>query len=238
METRCKIHLRMPLPLPRPLPRPGIPLPGPPWPSGPSDFGFLTVSSTDSTRQAASVAAVSALIFTSAGSQTKLAYVSTTPPALQDAALMTSQKRTLMAHNHHQRHHAHGQHQQNDAHRTCPTMTLNSAPTRCTCSPSEPTCIDIYPKVYAISSLGCVLLPQLIEYIGGIEPSIITQLAGNDLQCLCIGIDEQLRLASNCPSMIPQKSASGRQLKTQKSVCRLILLGLDTGHFQDLLSKQ
>ena len=73
----------MPLPLPRPLPRPGIPLPGPPWPSGPSDFGFLTVSSTDSTKQAASVAAVNALIFTRAGSQTKLAYVSTTPPALQ-----------------------------------------------------------------------------------------------------------------------------------------------------------
>ena len=71
----------MPLPRPLPLPPLPMPLPGPPPPSGPSDLGFRTVSSTDSTKHAASVAAVSALILTKAGSHTKLANVSTTPPA-------------------------------------------------------------------------------------------------------------------------------------------------------------
>ncbi len=51
--------------LPLPLPRPG----GPPAPSPPA-LGFLMVSSTDRIRQAASEAAVRALIFTTEGSQT------------------------------------------------------------------------------------------------------------------------------------------------------------------------
>ena len=57
------------LPLPLPMPPIGIPPPGIPWSPCP-DLGFLTVSSTDRIKQAASLAAVIALIFTTAGSQT------------------------------------------------------------------------------------------------------------------------------------------------------------------------
>ena len=53
------------LPLPRPMG--GMPGPGPPPPA----LGFLTVSSTERTRQVASEAAVMALILTMAGSQTQ-----------------------------------------------------------------------------------------------------------------------------------------------------------------------
>ena len=73
------------------------------------------------------------------------------------------------------------------------------------------TCIDIDAKVYAIPTLGCMLLPELIQHISGIKPGVITQLAGNDLQRLGVGIDEQLRLAGNCASVIPQISAPDNQ---------------------------
>ena len=54
-KYRPLTYLRMPRPLPRPRPRPPMPIPLPAialaafWPSGASDRGFLTVSSTDST---------------------------------------------------------------------------------------------------------------------------------------------------------------------------------------------
>ena len=57
------------LPLPLPMPPIGIPPPGIPCSPCP-DLGFLTVSSTDRIKQAASLAAVIAFIFTTAGSQT------------------------------------------------------------------------------------------------------------------------------------------------------------------------
>ena len=85
---RHKDHLRMPLPrMPRPLPLPRPPRPAmaaaASCPSGCSERGLRTVSSTDSTKQAASVAAVMALIFTTDGSHTNAAKVSLTPPASQ-----------------------------------------------------------------------------------------------------------------------------------------------------------
>jgi len=49
----------------------------PPTPPSPApDFGFFTVSSTDNIKQAASEAAVIALIFTTAGSQTHVSILS------------------------------------------------------------------------------------------------------------------------------------------------------------------
>ena len=58
-----------------------------------SDLGLVTVSSMDSTRQAASVAAVSALILTSDGSHTYDSYVSTTPPVHSPASVSRSRAR-------------------------------------------------------------------------------------------------------------------------------------------------
>ena len=60
----------MGLPLPRPIPPPGIP---PICCSPCPDRGFFTVSSTDSSRQVASEAAVIALALTMAGSLEKAA---------------------------------------------------------------------------------------------------------------------------------------------------------------------
>ncbi len=55
-----------------------------------------------------------------------------------------------------------------------------------------------------------MLLPQLVQNISSIKPSIVAQLARNDLQRLGIRIDEKLRLASNSSGMIPQEPASSR----------------------------
>lgn len=65
MQVSCS-HLGRPRP--RPIPPGGGP--------SPPDLGFFTVSSTDRIRQAASVAAVMALIFTMAGSQTQASKLS------------------------------------------------------------------------------------------------------------------------------------------------------------------
>lgn len=46
--------------------------------------------------------------------------------------------------------------------------------------------------------------PELVEDIGCIETSIITQLPGDDLQGLCIGSNEQLLLAWDGSGIIPQ----------------------------------
>ncbi len=53
-----------------------------------------------------------------------------------------------------------------------------------------------------------MLLPQLVQNISSIKPSIVAQLARNDLQRLGVRIDEKLRLASNSSGMIPQEPAS------------------------------
>ncbi len=55
-----------------------------------------------------------------------------------------------------------------------------------------------------------MLLPQLVQNISSIKPSIVAQLARNDLQRLGIRIDEKLRLASNSSGMIPQEPATSR----------------------------
>eukprot|EP00879_Flechtneria_rotunda_P033355 GHRR01036935.1.p1 GENE.GHRR01036935.1~~GHRR01036935.1.p1 ORF type:complete len:153 (-),score=28.89 GHRR01036935.1:456-914(-) len=73
-------HRLMPLPLPPRMPPLPMPLPGMAAASGASLRGFLTVSSTERIRQAASVALCMAFSLTSAGSQTKASYVLTTPP--------------------------------------------------------------------------------------------------------------------------------------------------------------
>lgn len=70
------------------------------------------------------------------------------------------------------------------------------------------TCVDIHTKVVAISRLRSMLLPELVEDICCIKASIVTELPGDDLKSLGIRIDEQLRLASNCASMVSQKPAN------------------------------
>ena len=57
-------------------------------------------------------------------------------------------------------------------------------------------------------------MPQLVQNISSIKPSIVAQLARNDLQRLGIRIDEKLRLASNSSGMIPQEPASSRMYQS------------------------
>ena len=52
-----------------------------------------------------------------------------------------------------------------------------------------------------------MLLSQLVQHVCCVEAGVITQLAGDDLQCLGIGADEQLGFASNRSGMIPEMPA-------------------------------
>lgn len=62
-----------------------------------------------------------------------------------------------------------------------------------------------------------MLLPELIEHICRIKASIVAQLPWNDLQCLGIRIDEQLRLASNCAGVIPQEPTARQKLTSDSA---------------------
>ena len=70
------------------------------------------------------------------------------------------------------------------------------------------TCVDIHTKVVAISRLCSMFLPELVQNICCIKASVVTELPGNDLKRLGIRINEQLRLASNCASMVSQEPAN------------------------------
>lgn len=50
----------------------------------------------------------------------------------------------------------------------------------------------------------CVLGPQLVEDVGGVEASVVTQLSGDDLQSLGVGANQKLLLARNGSGIIPQ----------------------------------
>merc|ERR1719362_1544100 len=60
---------------------------------------------------------------------------------------------------------------------------------------------DIYSVPGAVTS---VLLSQLIQDVGGIEPSVVTQLAGDDLEGLGHGANDELLLARHSPRVIAE----------------------------------
>lgn len=49
-----------------------------------------------------------------------------------------------------------------------------------------------------------VLLPELVEHICCVKAGVVAQLAGDDLQGLGVGLDEQLRLAAVCQGVLAQ----------------------------------
>ena len=116
------------------------------------DVGFLTVSSTEMMRHAASEAAVMALIFTIAGSHTAAAKLS------EMSSLYTSTP------NH------------------CPPVRANTHPHVREWRLERGGCVG--GGGGGGSGTCCVLLAQLVEHVGRVEPGVVAQLPGDDLQRL------------------------------------------------------
>jgi hypothetical protein len=49
-----------------------------------------------------------------------------------------------------------------------------------------------------------VFLPELVEDIGGVEASVVTELPGDDLESLGHGADEKLLLAGDATGVVAQ----------------------------------
>lgn len=45
---------------------------------------------------------------------------------------------------------------------------------------------------------------ELVEDVGGVEAGVVAELAGDDLQGLGVGADQQLLLAGDGPRVVPQ----------------------------------
>lgn len=70
----------------------------------------------------------------------------------------------------------------------------------------DPTSVDIDAKVLTRPVRHGVLLSQLVEDVGGIEPGIVAELAGDDLQGLGKSIDEELTLARDGAGMLAKEA--------------------------------
>ena len=75
--------------------------------------------------------------------------------------------------------------------------------------------VHVHAKVLAGAVLERMLLAQLVQYVCCVKAGVVAELAGDDLQGLCICIDNQLRLAGYRPGVVPQIPAgeSKRQLE-------------------------
>ena len=70
-------------------------------------------------------------------------------------------------------------------------------------SPKPCTCVQVDAHMLSRSIRCSVRLSQLIQHVGGIESGIVAQLSGNCLERCAVCIDEKLRLARDCPCVLP-----------------------------------
>lgn len=75
-----------------------------------------------------------------------------------------------------------------------------------------------------------MLLPELVEHVGRIEARVVAQLARDDLQCFCVRVDEELRLARYAARVVAQVAADLHVDGAPARHHRLVLDGAPHNH--------
>lgn len=68
---------------------------------------------------------------------------------------------------------------------------------------------DVDAEVLSGLVLERVLLAELVQDVGRVKARIVTELTWDDLECLRVRIDEQLRLARYRPGVVSQIPGPG-----------------------------
>lgn len=68
-----------------------------------------------------------------------------------------------------------------------------------------------------------VLGSELVQYVGGIKASVVTELAGNDLEGFSVSTYQQLLLAWNGPGVVPEVFGKLHLYRTTTGNNRVVL---------------